>query len=46
MYESRDNSESHPSEIPFDFEQDLPEPLDHWSLRDFGDIVPHGRYVS
>jgi hypothetical protein len=46
MYESHDNSESFVHEVLFDFEQDLPEPLDHWSLRDFGDIVSPGRYVS
>jgi hypothetical protein len=46
MYESHDNTESLAHEALFDFEQDLPEPLDHWSLRDFGDIVPTGRYAS
>ena len=46
MYENHDHTESPVREVRFDFEQDLPEPLDHWSLRDFGDIVPPGRYVS
>jgi hypothetical protein len=40
MYEIHDNTERFHREGLFDSEQDLPEPLDHWSLRDFADIVP------
>jgi hypothetical protein len=43
MYEIHDNAESHLHEGLFDFEQELPEPLDYWSLRDFADIVPNVR---
>ena len=31
----------------FDYhDQELPEPMDHWSLDDFGDILPAGRNAS
>ena len=28
------------------FDEDLPEPLDHWSLDDFGDLVGPAVYTS
>jgi hypothetical protein len=46
MYEIQDNTERFPYEVLFDVEQDLPEPLDHWTLRDFTDIVPIANYAS
>jgi hypothetical protein len=46
MYEIHDNTESFSLEGLFDFEQDLPEALDYWSLRDFADIVPIVSYAS
>jgi hypothetical protein len=46
MYEIHDNTESFIHAGQFDAEQDLPEPLDHWSLRDFADIVPIGGNAS
>jgi len=46
MYESHDNAMGLNQEILFDFEQDLPEPLDHWTLRDFADIVSLASYAS
>jgi hypothetical protein len=46
MYESHDHTESLVREVRFEFEQELPEPIDHWSLGDFSDIVPSKRYVS
>jgi hypothetical protein len=46
MYEIHDNTERFQDEVWFDFEQDSPEPLDHWTLRDFADIVPIANYAS
>jgi hypothetical protein len=46
MNEFPDSSEYSQHEGWFDFEADLPEPLDHWTLRDFADIVPIVRYAS
>ncbi len=46
MYEIHDNTDGLLHDSGFDFDQDLPEPLDHWSLRDFGDIVPLGGGAS
>jgi hypothetical protein len=46
MYEIHDNSERYPHEVLFDIEQDLPEPLYHWTLRDFCDIVPIANHAS
>ena len=40
MYEIHDNAEAFFNEVPFGFEEDLPEPPEYWSLRDFGDVVP------
>lgn len=46
MYEIHDNTERFHHEVLFEIEQDSPEPLDHWSLRDFADIVPIASYAS
>ena len=46
MYEIQDNTARFNYEIQDDFEQDLPSPLDQWTLRDFADIVPLGGYAS
>jgi len=40
MYEFHDSTERYPAMVLFDFEQELPEPLDYWTLHDFTDIVP------
>jgi len=32
--------------VSFDREQELPEPLDHWTLRDFDDIIPVAHFAS
>lgn len=45
MYEIHDNTARFNHEDLFDIEQDLPEPLDHWTLRDFADIVPIANYA-
>jgi hypothetical protein len=46
MYEIHDNSERFNQEVLFDVEQDLPDQLDHWTLRDFADIVPIASFAS
>jgi hypothetical protein len=46
MYEIHDNTESFSLEGLFEFDQDLSEPLDYWTLRDFADIVPIASYAS
>jgi len=46
MYEIHDNTLRFHQDVLFDAEQDLPEPLDHWTLRDFADIVPLASYAS
>jgi hypothetical protein len=46
MYEIQDNTARFNHEIQYDFEQFLPDPLDHWTLRDFADIVPIASYAS
>jgi hypothetical protein len=46
MYEIHDNTDGLLHEGGFDFDQDLPEPLDHWLLSDFIDIVVPGRSAS
>ena len=46
MYEIHDSTEDFHPEGLFDFEADLPEPLDYWMLRDFTDIVPNVGYAS
>jgi hypothetical protein len=46
MYETHGNTEPFTRDVLFDFELDLPEPLDHWTLRDFADIVPLAAYAS
>jgi hypothetical protein len=46
MYEIHDNTQRFNQEVLFDFEQDLPDPLDHWTLRDFADIVYVASYAS
>jgi len=43
MHETRDTADKFFNEIPFDFEEDLPEPPDYWSPGDFGDVVPNWR---
>ena len=46
MYDILDNTARFHHEGLFDFEQDSPEPLDHWTLRDFADIIPIASYAS
>jgi hypothetical protein len=46
MYEIHDNTERFHQEGLVDFERDLPEPLDHWTLRDFADIISIANYAS
>ena len=46
MYENHDNTQRYHLEDLLDFEQDSIETLDHWTLRDFADIVPIASYAS
>jgi hypothetical protein len=46
MYEIHDNTERYHHEVLFDFEQDSTDTLDHWTLRDFADIVPFASFAS
>jgi hypothetical protein len=46
MYEIHDNTQRYHHEILFDSEQDSSETLDHWTLRDFADIVPIASHAS
>ncbi len=46
MYEGYDISDNAVNENPGYYDQDVPEPPDHWSLEDFGDILAGGRKLS
>jgi hypothetical protein len=46
MNEIHENTERFHHEVLFEIEQDSPESLDHWTLRDFADIVPIASYAS
>lgn len=46
MYENQEHTESFVREAYFEFDQELPEPIDYWSLGDFVDIVPTASHVS
>jgi hypothetical protein len=46
MNEGYDISDNTVNENPGYYDQDVPEPLDHWSLEDFGDILAGGRKLS
>jgi len=46
MHETHDIVDTLLNEIPFDFQEDLPEPPEYWSPRDFADVVPMWRTAS
>jgi hypothetical protein len=47
MHETQDIADTFFNEVLFDFQQeDLPEPPEYWSPRDFGDVVPMWRTAS
>ena len=46
MYEFHDNTQGFEHEESFDLEAGLPEPLEHWTLRDFADILSIVSYAS
>ena len=46
MYEIHEITENFDSETLYDLDQELPAPLDHWSLHDFADILPRVRSVA
>jgi hypothetical protein len=46
MYQTQDSTQSVSIEGFDDHEHDLPGSLEHWSLDDFGDILPARRITS
>ena len=46
MYEIHDHTERFHHDVLFEIEQDSPESLDYWTLRDFADIVPIASHAS
>jgi hypothetical protein len=46
MHEHHDIIDNALSEGLDHYDPSIPEPLDHWSLEDFGDILPSARRLS
>lgn len=47
MYETQDSTDIALTEsFEYRFSQELPEPLDHWSLDDFEDLIPERGALS
>ncbi|MGD2076054.1 MAG: hypothetical protein PVI91_11815 [Gammaproteobacteria bacterium] len=47
MYEAQDNTELFGNDLQGQHaELEVPEPIDHWSIDDFGDLLHAGRTMS